>query len=181
MTMQGWITISIAAIAALIAYFQWITAHQRIVLDLFERRMEAFNAIEFAIAQTLTDSEPSHEAIQNFLQAEAVARFLFGDDVCKELEAFRDNIVLLRTYSQAAIDNPNLTDQERIVMARQRLDLLSKVGDYPRRLTRIVGRVHAALPKAAECMVAVHLSARGKVGACWRADGVEPAKRNGGD
>ena len=34
--MQAWATILIGAIAAMIAYFQWVTAHQRIVLDLFD-------------------------------------------------------------------------------------------------------------------------------------------------
>jgi hypothetical protein len=46
---QGWITILIAAIALLIGYFQWVTAHQRVVIDLFEKRLRLFNSIELAI------------------------------------------------------------------------------------------------------------------------------------
>ena len=36
----------IAGFGALIAYFQWRTGHQRVVLDLFDRRVAVFRQID---------------------------------------------------------------------------------------------------------------------------------------
>jgi hypothetical protein len=106
--MQGLITILIAAIALLIGYFQWITAHERVVVDLFEKRLRLFNSIELAIGQVVRDAETSPETLQTFLQAEADARFLFGLDVLKELRSLGSDFEFLHTYSKAVIDDPDL-------------------------------------------------------------------------
>src|SRR6266699_4882257 len=125
--MQGWLTVVIAAIALSIAYFQWVTAHQRIVLDLFEKRTQLFNSIELVIGQVLTDGETSHDTLQAFLQAEADARFLFGDDVLRELASLRSDLTVLNEYTKAAIDDPNLQERENIF--RERWDILRRLGD----------------------------------------------------
>jgi hypothetical protein len=49
--MVTFISTLIAAIGAAILYFQWRTAHQRAVLDLFDRRLEVFGDIEKAVAE----------------------------------------------------------------------------------------------------------------------------------
>jgi hypothetical protein len=132
--MQGWVTVIIAVIAAMIAYFQWLTAHQRVVLDLFEKRLRLFNSIELAIGQVLRDAETSHETLRTFLQAEADARFLFGDDVRKELRLLGYDFEFLHTYSKAVIDDPNLPDRDNIF--RERWEVLKRVEDWPPRLPR---------------------------------------------
>ena len=38
--MNGWIVPAIGVFAALIAYLQWITAHRKIVLELFDKGLE---------------------------------------------------------------------------------------------------------------------------------------------
>ena len=67
----------IAGFGALIAYFQWRTAHQRIVLDLFERRTEVFEEIENAVKQALNSStrEEADAAFWRFVSAESESRF----------------------------------------------------------------------------------------------------------
>jgi hypothetical protein len=84
----------IAAFGALIAYFQWRTAHQRVVLDLFDRRIAVFREIEEAAkgilnAQNGTEME---KPFWSFVRAEANARFLFGVDVIAALEALRSDL-----------------------------------------------------------------------------------------
>src|SRR5262245_24810141 len=135
MAIQAWLTVIIAAIALLIAYFQWITAHQRIVLDLFEKRTQLFNSIELVIGQVLTDGETSNDTLQAFLQAEADARFLFGDDVLRELVSLTADRAFLNEYTKAAIDDPNLPDRDNIF--RERWDILRRLGDdWQRRLAQ---------------------------------------------
>jgi hypothetical protein len=43
----------ITGFGALIAYFQWRTAHQRVVLELFERRVKVFVEFENAARDAL--------------------------------------------------------------------------------------------------------------------------------
>jgi hypothetical protein len=133
--MQGWITILIAAIALLIGYFQWVTAHQRVVIDLFEKRLRLFNSIELAIGQVVRDAETSPETLQTFLQAEADACFLFGLDVLKELRSLGSDFEFLHTYSKAVIDDPDLPNRDDIF--QERWNILQRLGDdWPERLSR---------------------------------------------
>ena len=125
--MQGLITILIAAIALLIGYFQWITAHQRVVVDLFEKRLRLFNLIELAIGQVVRDAETSPETLQTFLQAEADARFLFGLDVLKELRSLGSDFEFLHTYSKAVIDDPDLPNRDDIF--KERWNILQRLND----------------------------------------------------
>jgi hypothetical protein len=133
--MQGWVTILIAAIAAMIAYFQWVTAHQRIVLDLFDKRWKVFEEIEVVIGDVLTHAETSHDTLQAFLRAEADARFLFGEDVRLELRALSYDIVFLHTHNKAVIDDPDLPNRDDLF--KERWDILRRLGDeWQNRLSR---------------------------------------------
>jgi hypothetical protein len=125
--MQGWITILIAAIALLIGYFQWITAHQRVVVDLFEKRLRLFNSIELAVGQVVRDAETSPETLQTFLQAEADARFLFGLDVLKELRSLGSDFEFLHAYCKAVIDDPDLPNRDDIF--KERWNILQRLND----------------------------------------------------
>ena len=88
--MQAWATILIGAIAAMIAYFQWVTAHQRIVLDLFDRRVSIFRIIQWVVLEVReAGGEVSQQVLQSFVLAELEARFLFGNDVRKLLAELR--------------------------------------------------------------------------------------------
>ena len=50
----------IAGFGALIAYFQWRTGHQRVVLDLFDRRVAVFRQIEDAAKGMLNTASRAH-------------------------------------------------------------------------------------------------------------------------
>lgn len=90
----------IAAFGALIAYFQWRTAHQRIVLDLFERRTGVFEEIENAVKQALNSAnrEEADAAFWRFVSAESKARFLFGVEVIEELKTRRVDLSAIRSF-----------------------------------------------------------------------------------
>src|SRR5262245_57090208 len=79
--LQPWTIAAIAALGALIAYFQWRTAHQRIVLDMFDRRLQVFETAAEACGSIISSGKPSMDALRKLHQARGNARFLFGDDV----------------------------------------------------------------------------------------------------
>jgi hypothetical protein len=108
-------TITIAALGllittfgALIAYFQWRTAHQRIVLELFERRIKVFEEIEHAARDALNavDAKSSNSAFWNFAKAEANARFLFGEEVIAKLAKRRADVAAIQVFSEVSDDHP---------------------------------------------------------------------------
>jgi hypothetical protein len=88
------------AIVALIvtAYFawrQWQTAHeqwkiaqQRVVLDLFERRMGIYEDLRTAIAKVNASGNTTEDVVFEFLKAKERVRFLFG----KEIQDYVENL-----------------------------------------------------------------------------------------
>jgi hypothetical protein len=84
--LQGLLTPVIAAIAVMIALFQWRTAQQKMALDLFDRRMETYSALRTIIGKVMASSSAAtHEAGFEFLQALDRARFLFGAEIVEQL------------------------------------------------------------------------------------------------
>ena len=74
-------TPAIAILAVVIAVAQWRTAHQRAVLELFERRMSVFSALREAMWPVVTNGKPNDDDLSNFLKAKDQAQFVFGRDV----------------------------------------------------------------------------------------------------
>src|SRR5215510_5912444 len=55
--LQPWILAAVAILGVLIAYFQWRTAHQRVVLDLFDRRLRIFELAGNACGSMTTNPD----------------------------------------------------------------------------------------------------------------------------
>jgi hypothetical protein len=53
--LQALATPAVALLAIVIALLQWRTAHQRAVLDLFDRRMQAFDSLNAAVAEIMRE------------------------------------------------------------------------------------------------------------------------------
>ena len=71
----------IALMVAMIAFAQWRTAHQRMILDLFQRRMDLINLVSRAASTILIEGALRHENDDGFLQAMRGDKFLFGPKV----------------------------------------------------------------------------------------------------
>lgn len=72
-----------AAIAAAIAYRQWKTAKQKLKFDLYQDRMKIYEAaMHFVDACWL---EQDHVGADKALQEFSVARWLFGNDMVRNL------------------------------------------------------------------------------------------------
>jgi hypothetical protein len=125
---QPWIIAAIAALAALIAYFQWRTAHQRVVLDLFDRRLQTFELVEQSCASIISSGKASMEALQHLHQAKGRARFLFGDDVNSYLKERIADCALLLAFSDEAInEHPEL---ERQALIDKKYGALTRIADF---------------------------------------------------
>jgi hypothetical protein len=86
------LTAFIAFIVAVIAFLQWATARQKVVLDLFDKRFAVYDELRNAIDRNLTQPSGNFEEIAKFAGAAARAQFLFGPDVTDFLESRRKDL-----------------------------------------------------------------------------------------
>jgi hypothetical protein len=98
---------TIALLAAVIGYFQWKTAQQKVVLDLFDRRMETYTSLRSVVAMVMGSSgAATNENSFKFLEALDRAQFLFGSEVIEYLKKL-----------DAAINEIRMSVAERIDLA----------------------------------------------------------------
>lgn len=75
-------TPSIAIAVAIIAWRQWETAKQKLMLDLFEKRMQIYSMVERARQLILQETGPvDRETIALLQEAQDKAKFLFGPEI----------------------------------------------------------------------------------------------------
>jgi hypothetical protein len=79
--LQALLAPAIAALAVVIALFQWHTAKQKVVLDLFDRRLTKYLALRDVVAEVVTAGAANQETLFQFLRALDGAEFLFGADI----------------------------------------------------------------------------------------------------
>jgi hypothetical protein len=122
--LQALLTPAIAAIAVMIALFQWRTAQQKVVLDLFDRRMETYTALRTVVAKVMASS--SAETLQTsfeFLQALDRADFLFGNEVIEHLKKIDNAIQEIRmTVAEAKDLSPGPQLTANVAMERSARD-----------------------------------------------------------
>src|SRR6476660_4041466 len=101
------LTTAVSILVLLVAYSQWRTANQRVVLDLFDRRLKVFNEIEAIIVNICQQGAATEEDYRAFVRAMAEARFLFGKPVDAYLKTVLDDVVFMRVYTLEVIRTSN--------------------------------------------------------------------------
>src|SRR5271167_3415454 len=81
-TIEGIATIIIAVYVAFIGTFQWITAREKLRLDLYNRRFDVYlNALDFMQSLMMWNDIPQEERLPKrarFIRATRESRFLFA-------------------------------------------------------------------------------------------------------
>jgi hypothetical protein len=123
MTGQNFGLVLIATIAAVIAYLQWVTAHQKVVVDLFDRRRKAFELVEEALRPVFREAKVSDEAFWKLIAAKAECRFLFGTDVNTYLDQIHQDYAWLISFNDSVID----ASEKRSKLIDQKYDRLNHI------------------------------------------------------
>jgi hypothetical protein len=100
-------TLVVGLIAAYIAWRQWRTSHDRLILDLFERRFQSFQELTIVISQGLNKPHPDTKDLGDFDRASEKARFLFGPEVYSYLREVRGHLVNLIAIGRGLPDMPD--------------------------------------------------------------------------
>ncbi|KQV73237.1 hypothetical protein [Rhizobium sp. Root1220] len=110
--MASWAAFFISIAVAIIAFLQWRTAHQKVVLDLFDRRMKVIDEVNDVIGYFWTNEGNlvAFNARRRLSLASGSARYLFGEEVAtaiKRLDAIiRELGSLKNRLEKLAVDGP---------------------------------------------------------------------------
>jgi hypothetical protein len=83
-----------------VAYFQWVTASQKVGLDLFDRRFQVFNDVRKACSAFHVTARFDDESDQLYCRAMERAHFLFGPEVKTYLQAARSDLISETTLTK---------------------------------------------------------------------------------
>jgi hypothetical protein len=115
---------------AMVGYYQWRTAEQKAVLDLFDRRHEIYQVVIDSVVQ-MTRNSLGFDANQEreFVLAKGRAYFFFGDDVEEYLQQLWGDILTVQA-ADSVLGTPGNHAQElqRRSVAFQRIADFHKVG-----------------------------------------------------
>lgn len=78
---KGMLTPLVALIAVYIAYQQWQTNKQKLVLDRYDRRLKVYEEVTQIIRLILCESTASMDALVRFRNAVTEVDFLFGPEI----------------------------------------------------------------------------------------------------
>jgi hypothetical protein len=117
---QVLLTPAIAILAGVIAFFQWRTGHQKMVIDLFDRRMKIYTDCRNVLQPIVrSPSATTNENGIEFIKASADAEFLFGDKVVKQFEKVEQAIFDLATFEAELKGNLSDADRKNFVAKRR--------------------------------------------------------------
>ncbi len=82
-------TAFIAAVVAVIAFLQWQTAREKVLLDLFDKRFALYEEVRSVVSEYVASPKVRPESVDAFTKAASRAQFLFGPEVQSFLEVRR--------------------------------------------------------------------------------------------
>jgi hypothetical protein len=102
------LTLLVSVLVLLVSYSQWRTANQKVVIDLYDRRLKVYSQLEAAIGEVMREGQAHASAFQAFATGQADARFLFGDDIKGCLQELRKSFAWMIAFTNQVIDqSPN--------------------------------------------------------------------------
>ena len=78
---QGLLTPVIAIVATYIAYQQWQTNRQKLILDRYDRRLRIYEEVRRILSIILRDAKASTDDLLKFRTSVSEADFLFGPEI----------------------------------------------------------------------------------------------------
>jgi hypothetical protein len=111
----------VAVTTASIAFFQWKTAQQKVVIDLQKERFIIYDDLRRAVSDYLVTTQFTPDAQKTFFTAQSRARFFFGPEVDAYLSKVRSDIITATLFDRyAPRPNQNIDPQlERLQRLNQ--------------------------------------------------------------
>jgi hypothetical protein len=124
---------------ATVGYFQWRTAQQKAVLDLFERRHQIFEIVRSTVGTMMTNSHQFDQQKEiEFSKTMERAYFFFGDDIRAYLDQLWIDLVTVRAADQVLSGTPD--PQLRAQTVQRRQTVLLRIGEFYKKGQPLFGR-----------------------------------------
>jgi hypothetical protein len=128
-----------AIFVAAVGYLQWRTAHQKAVLDLYDRRRAIFDVVASSVAQMISSSPGFDlQRLAEFQGAKEQAYFFFGDDVQTYLDRLSQDILDVRSADDELKGPLELPDRGQTVKLRS--SALKRISEFPKTGKPIFGK-----------------------------------------
>ena len=117
--LKGLLTPLIAVVTAYIAWQQWQTNRQKLIFDIYERRLHVYEEVRKILSIILRDGTASHHDLLRFRTSVSEADFLFGREITEYIdEIYKRGLELQCWHSQYRDyrhEKPEGYDHKRIV------------------------------------------------------------------
>jgi hypothetical protein len=123
-----------ARIQAQVAKRTWRTQNERIVLELFERRISIFEGIRKVVSETLRTGQPDDALYFAYCKAVELVPYYFGPEIEEYLEKVRRLIIELQLDASIIADQRNPDRSDRIKGQTQRMNDLSDFYETSKKL-----------------------------------------------
>jgi len=133
----GVVTTIVAVAGAVIAYFQFVTARRKLMLNLFDRRLKVVEGVERAVGPFLANGKLSVENFNELLTAKVAARFLFGQDVQDHTGLLQQDFAFWLAHSDRSLADPDTPNREALIDKKAEVEL--RLATYPSKTAGIFG------------------------------------------
>lgn len=129
-TLQALATPVIALGVGVVGFMQWRTAHQKVVLDVFDRRLKVYDQVNEAVLSfmagdgNLTATNSRIKLSQAWLES----RFLFGQEVTDVIAGLQDDIAKLALYGRR-MERQDISEAERNDLIQKMIALDGKLSE----------------------------------------------------
>lgn len=124
----------ISALVLVVAFMQWRTAHSKVMLDLFDRRMNTYRKARKSVGLVVTSGRSTHESELQILEAIDDALFVFGDDVRDYLRSLYTTMTKMEYYNKKMENSPEAVDFDR------RTELFKEVSEFYEKSSDVFGK-----------------------------------------
>lgn len=90
-------TLVVGIMVAGIAYRQWRTANDKMVLDLFDRRLDVYSKLDKFADHLLAEKAPTRDIMKEAVDTFLRTKFLFGPEVFDRIRIFKQALEKYKT------------------------------------------------------------------------------------
>jgi hypothetical protein len=116
---QALLTPLIAVVATYIAWQQWRTNRQKLVLDRYDRRLRIYEQVQRILGLIVRDAKASYDDLLQFRIAVSEADFLFGSEIAGYIDEIYQRGVKLQhwndQYRDSSQPKPEGYDHQQVV------------------------------------------------------------------
>ena len=113
------LTPAIAVVTTYIAYQQWQTNKQKLILDRYDRRLKVYEEVRKILSIILRDANASYNDLLRFRTAVSEADFLFGSEIPEYIDEIYKRGIKLHSwnsqYRDANQSPPEGYDHKKVV------------------------------------------------------------------